>query len=80
MKDFLKLEAANASYAAVTIANMKEEMSEIVDSLKQVAGRLRQSYNDELIINRKSISQLVNDHQIKLRFLCKDLNIDFDCL
>lgn len=80
MKDFLKLEAANASYAAVTIANMKAEMAEVVDSMKQVAGRLRQSYNDELIIHRKSISQLVNDHQIKLRFLCKDLNIDFDSL
>lgn len=80
LKDFLKLEAQSSNYVSTTVAAMKAEIEKAIESLKQVATRLRQSFNDELIIHRKQIAQLVTDHRIKIQYLCDSYQLNYESL
>lgn len=66
LKDFIKIEAPTSKNARATCEMFKQQIENCEENVKQIAENLLLTFGDELIINRKTVQQIIPQRHKKM--------------
>lgn len=78
IKDFIKLEAKTTKRAKYILNQMKSELTAHEQSLIQISSHLKTAFDDDLIVHRHSVQELIEMRQNKVAKMLIDNDLLFD--
>ena len=66
LKDFINFEAPTSKHVRATCEMFKQRIEICEENVKQIADNLLQTFGDELIINKKTIQQIIPQRHKKM--------------